>query len=284
LKAPSFISTGKNTLNILVVSLVISLLFTSSKTYSQSKTVAWKFINKISLVAKIIEADKLGNLYLVSSSNQVNKYNSSGDFLTTTNFSYRGSIDAIDATNPLEILVFYKELNTILFLDNNLAYRGELNLSKYGIMQVSAISRSYDNEIWIFDLGDLQLKKISRDGKISMLSGNIKQFSSKREFLPRNLFADDQRVYLKDTSEKILVFDVFCRFIKTITLQQSSNIRILNVNIIYNKDSAIFIFNPKSLEKNSIIMPVELPITDFIFNGKTAFFLKNDWVEIFELN
>ena len=92
----------------------------------------------------------------MSPTNQLYKYNYSGKVLATLNYNYNGNISSIDVSNPMEIYVFYKEINRVLLLDNNLAYRGELDLTKLNITQAAAIARSFDNGIWVFDLGDLQ--------------------------------------------------------------------------------------------------------------------------------
>jgi hypothetical protein len=162
--------------------LVFTLMFTSNIN-AQTTLDSTNLVNEFIVNAKFIQADELGNLYIVSPSNQLYKYNTLGKVLATLNYNYNGNISSIDASNPMEIYVFYKEINRVLFLDNNLAYRGELDLTKQNITQASAIARSYDNGIWVFDMGDLQLKKMSKDGNITQSSGNIRQII-KTDFVP----------------------------------------------------------------------------------------------------
>jgi hypothetical protein len=136
---------------------------TASSEHSDQQPVpydtAFTFIKAIPIEAKDIQTDRLGNIYAISKTNQLYKYSPDGKLLSTLNYKYLGNISFVDATNPLEIYVFYKELNLVVFLDNNLAYRGEIRLTDFNIGQAAAIARSFDNGIWIFDLADMQLKK-----------------------------------------------------------------------------------------------------------------------------
>ena len=65
----------------------------------------------------------------------------------------------IDAGNPLEIYVFYKDQNKLVYFDNMLNYRGETDLYKtLGVNNIQAVCRSYDNGFWFFDPDNFKLK------------------------------------------------------------------------------------------------------------------------------
>ena len=63
--------------------------------------------------------DNLQNIYLISAAtNQVKKLNSNGDSVAVFNNTLRyGKIYSADVTNPLKILLFYKDFSTILIVD-----------------------------------------------------------------------------------------------------------------------------------------------------------------------
>ena len=161
--------------------------------------------------------------------------------MATLNYNYNGNISSIDATNPMEIYVFYKELNRVIFLDNNLAYRGEIDLSKNNITQASAIARSYDNGIWVFDNGDLQLKKLDKEGKVFQSSANIKQFTNV-DFNPKYIIENTQNVIISDDSI-CLVFDVFASFVKTYYFKNLKSIQFTNHFIYETQDSLVNILD-----------------------------------------
>jgi hypothetical protein len=209
-----------------VKTIVVFTLMLASNINAQTTLDSTHLITEFSVNAKFVQADELGNLYIVSPSNQLYKYNTSGKVLATLNYNYNGNISSIDASNPMEIYVFYKELNRVLFLDNNLAYRGELDLTKQNITQAAAIARSYDNGIWVFDMGDLQLKKMSKDGTVAQLSGNIKQII-KSNFVPTTILENTKQVAI--TSDSIcLFFDVFASYIRTKKVSANAGLQLGN--------------------------------------------------------
>ena len=105
--------------------------------------------------------DNLGNIYLVKQGNQIKKLNAKGDSLAVYNDVKRyGNIYSIDATNPLKVLVYFKDFSTIIILDRLLAVRNVIDLRKQNILQVNAIASSYDNNIWLYDELDSKSKTI----------------------------------------------------------------------------------------------------------------------------
>ncbi|MFY7734733.1 MAG: hypothetical protein ACOVSR_14710 [Bacteroidia bacterium] len=216
--------------------VVFTLIFTSNIN-AQTILDSTQLVNEFVVNAKFIQADELGNLYVVSPSNQLYKYNTSGKVLATLNYNYNGNISSIDASNPMEIYVFYKEINRVLFLDNNLAYRGELDLTKQDITQASAIARSYDNGIWVFDLGDLQLKKMSKDGTVTQTSGNIRQII-KTDFVPTTLLENTKQVMIANDSTALL-FDVFASYVKTYKFSKTASFQLNSNYILQTSDNQI---------------------------------------------
>jgi hypothetical protein len=215
---------------------VLTLIFISNIN-AQTILDSTQLVNEFVVNAKYIQADELGNLYVVSPSNQLYKYNTSGKVLATLNYNYNGNISSIDASNPMEIYVFYKEINRVLFLDNNLAYRGELDLTKQNITQASAIARSYDNGIWVFDLGDLQLKKMSKDGTVTQTSGNIRQII-KTDFVPTTLLENTKQVMIANDSTALL-FDVFASYVKTYKFSKTASFQLNSNYILQTSDNQI---------------------------------------------
>src|SRR6187431_144725 len=112
--------------------------------------------------------DNLENIYLVNNnSNQLKKLNSNGDSAGVfNNVRKYGKLYSIDATNPLKILLYYKNFSTVVVLDRFLNVRNTINLGKKNIFKVKAIASSYDNNIWLFDEGDSRLKKIDDNGDV----------------------------------------------------------------------------------------------------------------------
>jgi hypothetical protein len=77
--------------------------------------------------------DNLGNIYLLTADNQLKKLSSAGDSLAVFNaVSQYGSVSSIDVTNPLKILVYYRDFTTIIELDRYLNIINTIDLRTLG--------------------------------------------------------------------------------------------------------------------------------------------------------
>jgi hypothetical protein len=244
--------------------LALYFIIFSSYCCAQSILDSSKLVSEFKVNAKFVQADDMGNLYIVSPTNQLYKYNYFGKILATLNYNYNGNISSLDVSNPMEIYVFYKELNRVLLLDNNLAYRGELDLTKLNITQASTIARSFDNGIWVFDLGDLQLKKLTKDGIQSQSSGNLKQFTQ-TDFTPTILSDNTNQIMLCNDS-LCLLFDVFAAYFKTLKFKNSQHFQ-LGSNQIFETNQSLI---------NSIDLKIGMRNTIYTFTN----FQKPNWTYV----
>ena len=119
--------------------------------------------------------DNLGNVFLVSKTNQLKKLDEHLEPVTVFNDTRRyGNIYSLDVTNPLKILVYYKDFTTLLVLDRFLNVRNTIDLRKYDILQAKAVAQSYDNNYWVFDELDNAIKKIDDNGNVLFKSSDFR--------------------------------------------------------------------------------------------------------------
>jgi hypothetical protein len=241
---------------------------------------AFTLIKTIPIVAKDLQTDRLGNMYVVSNTNQLYKYNAEGKLLSTLNYKYLGNITHVDATNPLEIYVFYRELNTVVFLDNNLAYRGEMKLTNFGIGQAATIARSFDNGLWVFDLADLQLKKMDKDGANPQASGNVRQYVTANSAVTY-LYDNDDRVFVNDSANGILVFDVFATYLKTIPVKGRTEIKVILDELFYKQDSTLKKYQLKTFKTITYPLPQATAIKEISIEKNRLYLLKNEEISIY---
>ena len=258
------------------------ILFSVAFSFSsfQPLTSNFQLIKSISIDAKDIQTDRLGNLYIITKTNQLYKYDSRGNLLGTLNYKYLGNINFIDASNPFELYVFYKELNEVLFLDNNLSYRGEMLLNDYGISQSSAIARSYDNGIWVFDNGDLQLKRMNKNGEVLQMSGNVKQFLNST-LQPNFIYDNNDKVFVNDSTIGILVFSVFANYVKTIPIKNCHTFKVIEDDLFYNISGKLMKYNLKTFSQSEFQLPDTTYIKQISIEKDRLFLLKQNSVDIY---
>jgi hypothetical protein len=151
--------------------------------------------------------DNLGNIYVINNDNQLKKLSPRGDSLAVFNDVRRyGKIGSIDVTNPLKILVYYRDFTTIIELDRFLNIINTIDLRAQNILQAKAVGLAYDNNVWIFDELDARLKKIGDDGTLQDQTTDFRQlFDSVPD--PASVLDRDGLVYLYDSTKGVYIFD-----------------------------------------------------------------------------
>ena len=156
-----------------------------------------------------MNVDILDNIYLITTGNQLKKLNSKGDSVAIFNDVKKyGNPSYIDVSNPLKILVYYKNFSTVVILDRLLVFRNSINLRKQNIFSVQAVATSYDNNIWLFDEQDFRIKKIDEEGKIIQESTDMRLLIDTVPS-PSQIIDHDNKVYLYDEKRGFYIFDYY---------------------------------------------------------------------------
>jgi hypothetical protein len=196
--------------------------------------------------------DKLDNLYIISSTGQVKKFGAWGDSVGVFNgVRAYGKLSAIDVSNPLKPLLFYKDFSNVVVLDRFLANRASLNLRQYNILQPTAIGLSYDNNIWVFDQFDYKLKKVDEAGNLLLQTDDFRQLFG-QSFAPQKIINDNGFVYLADSANGIFVFDNYGTYKRKVLLKNWSTIDVWNGMIVRLSQNAVWVYNPTNFTERTI--------------------------------
>lgn len=229
--------------------------------------------------------DNLGNIYLVNDNNQVKKLNEKGDSLGIYNDIKRyGTISSIDATNPLKLIVFYKDFSTIAVLDRFLNYRNRIDLRSQNMPQIKLVTNSYDNNYWLFDELENKIKKIDDNGTVLLESADLRQ-ALETVPSPIAMFDKDGQLYLYDSSMGLLVFDYYGARKNTLQLLQMQDIQVIDKNTITGRDSShILLYKPSIFQLQSYsIFPNQDLYKKINFSGDKIYCLtKKGTLEIYQ--
>lgn len=180
--------------------------------------------------------DNLGNMYLLYQDGQLKKLRPNGDSLAVFNNVRRfGKLYSVDVSNPLKVLLHFRDFNTVVILDRLLNQRATLDLRKSNLLQVKAVGQSYDNNIWVFDELDPRLKKIGDDGRIIDQSNDFRQMFDSTPS-PSVIIDQDKLVYLYDSDKGIYIFDYYGGFKNRIPLTGWSDFSVIN-NLLFGRDA-----------------------------------------------
>lgn len=208
-----------------------------------------------------LATDNLGNGY-VYDLNTIIKYNPNGDSIGTYSNNRLGNITSVDVSNPYKILVFYADYSIIVFLDNFLtAMESPIALDRLGYDAVTLACSSQENGLWLFDRLQQKLIKLGKDLSVTNKSINLSQWVGS-QVNPKSLIEQNSIVAIHLSDKSVIIFDQFATFDKVLSIKTSSDLQIINQNIIYQTKDTLFQYSPKQPEAS----PMTLPIA----NSKTA--------------
>lgn len=202
-------------------------------------------------------ADALGNVYILNlSQTEILKYTAKGQFINRYSNLSLGKIESVDVSNPLRILLFYRQRQAIVFLDNQLSQNGQpVFLEKLGIMNASmASSSSLSNGFWIFNEPDMELYRFNSENTLQIKSGNLRWFLGD-DFHPHRMAEHNSRLYISDSISGIYVFDQFGTYKKTLPLKTASLFFANEENLWFTRNGILYKYNLKKNEIYSDTLP-----------------------------
>lgn len=188
---------------------------------------------------KDFAVDELGYFYLISNVNELVRY--TPDLVEQYAYSNErlGSVTSIDANNPLKLLLFYENYQTIIMLDNLLGEIGRYNLFDLGFNDITAVGISNDNNVWLYDPIDYKLKKIDNSGRL--LAESITMYNEGLEYIrPEFLVEKGNKVFVYDEDHGFFLFDNLGQYLHAIPMKGIDAHQVVNENmIVFLKDGVI---------------------------------------------
>ena len=266
--------------------LVISLFFFLIAGFARAQTdTSFRWMMSVQGDIVAFTVDNLDNIYMLSSTNQVKKVNANGDSVAVFNDVKKfGQATLIDVSNPLKVLLYYRDFATIVVLDRFLAVRNTIDLRKHNILQVRAIAQSYDNKIWVYDEVENKLKKIDEDGTLLQESNDFRQLFDPAP-LPQRIFDEDQYVYLYDSSLAVYAFDYYGALKNKIQITRWQNFKVSGKYIFGSDNGNLYRYNIKTFRMEDWKLPRQLLHSiSFNFSSTRLYALRKDRIDIFDFH
>lgn len=206
---------------------------------------------KLEVRPEIYTTDKLGNSY-VYGNNQLKKYSSNGILTAQYNRLDLGNVYSIDASDPLQILLFYKDYNQIIFLDSKLNQIGKaLLLDEINLSEVSTVCKSKQLAVWIYDKYVHKLLHYSMYQKTVDITINLDKYPQhigEISFLLEN----GDALYLNQQNKAIWVFDQFGNSVHQLDIQTNIGFQVLSDKLVYHDKKQVFMYSLKSQKADTL--------------------------------
>lgn len=199
--------------------------------------------------------DNLGNIYTVKEDELI-KYLPNGKFFARYSNLRLGNISAVDATNPLKLVLYYRDFQQIIFLDNQLSVNSEVvSLENLGFEQTELVCASANNSFWIYNKQNSELNRFNENSKKITSTGNLKQILQ-ADLAPNFMMEHNGYLYLNSPETGVYVFDIFGAFSRLISLKHLRHFQVSENILYYQKDSTFCSYNYTLFEEACKRAPV----------------------------
>lgn len=227
-----------------------------------------------------LETTKIDCDFFLGFDNQQNSYSIKNNVLTkktsAKSFQYTnlslGKITKVDFQNPLEIVVFYKNFNTVVLLDNQL---NEIKKIDYNLkstpLNIEAVALSSQNQIWIYD---------SITSKIGLHNTNndvIKWISTMLENPISYYESDYTHFYWTDNYLNLYRISIYGAIEKLGILPKFESIQLTkNHNNIYQIENQLYYYDLTSKSSSKIAIDEKIISKFFFRDGILSIFTQNE--------
>lgn len=262
--------------------LLFFILTVSSFVKAQDSTIRFVPVKIVFDSFDFFTTDNFGNIYAVKK-DRITKYSSTGDSLYSQSYKWMGEITSVDATNSLRILVFSRDLNRMMILDNTLSVQGEvIKLEDLGMQFTSLISQSPNNSnLWVYNMEEFRLLRLNKDFTVANNSGNLTQvlgISLNPDFMAEG----NNHLFLNDPEIGILVFDMFGGYVKTVPIKGLHSFQIVGNSIFYILENKLMAYDLSGFAESSFDLPSE-NILNFRIEKDRMYFLESIGISIFTI-
>ena len=214
--------------------------------------------------------DQYNNLYLANI-DLINKIDPSGEKMFEQSLKKYGQIAKIDARNPMKILIFSEQQQSIFYLDNTLTKQNnDIDLSDFNLNYVTQVSASNQiDKIWTFDQDNSKITLITQRQAQSIQIENISGIMDVKNI--SQFYEQNDRLFVIDNQKGIYIFDLYGTFIQYLPEENFICAEVNQEYLYLLRNDSLDILNLKTYKKKKIQLPVQ-NIQRFTVNQQTLFF------------
>ncbi len=222
---------------------------------------------------RFIGIDNYKNTYFLKD-RVLHKQGEDGNFIY--NALQLGRISSVDIINPLKVVVFFQDTNTVVFLDNKLSEIERIsfnNLSQF--LNVSTATTSGSNSLWIFNVDTQQLEIYNYKLKLQTVVSQP---------FPGKLLsqASNFNYCFTLTEKKLRAFNVYGSLLNEVNSDGYDKIVQQNENVLAIKDNSIY-YIPDFVKRTDEVLgeTIKLELPEITIKDLQ---LSNDFLYIYDGN
>ncbi len=268
--------------------LFLRLLFGLVATIAQAQTDkadadSCRLLYNIPRQAVFATADHLSNIYLIAADNSIEKYDSTGLRVARFTNNRLGQAASLDVTNPLKILVWFADFQTVVTLDRTLNEMGQLNLVEAGLPAVRCVALAQDGNFWVYDDAGFRLLKISASGTILLESQPMNMVFPER--MAATCIRDNgEMVFISDPEQGISAFDQYGYLLRTYPDLQTNRFEVLQNWLVFPDNDFLRFEHLNRFQALKIVLPASARLAEArVWAGGGHVFVQNgDNLEVYQ--
>jgi len=182
-----------------------------------------------------------------------------------------GNIYSISIYNPLEIVVFYKDFNTVVILDNTL---NEIQKLEFLNKNITLVAKAGKNELWLYNADEQQLELYNYQTKT--ITGKTQPYSILN---PKKIKGNANYAWIQTDLNKLDVYNNYGSLVDSYNLK-FNNFSLITDKIVLFNNAKSFYFSNNKLLSPLLKIPFKiqsLSVTNnkiYLFNNKQIFIYK----------
>lgn len=211
------------------------------------------------------QMDQLGHFYRVDNYSTLVKFDLGGRELFDFSRRDLGKITSVDVSDPYKTLVFYRDQQQLVVLDNTLYVLAMMDLSQLEGKYIQQAATSEDGHYWLFDLYGQVLLKI--DSNLHIIEESFPLYQEGiDDYKPENLSVQNGSLLVGDPYKGILLFDHFGTYKKHIPIYNFSFAILIDQFIYYVKGKDLIRYDLDLFDEQVLFDLSQQPGRNFHFD------------------
>lgn len=211
--------------------------------------------------ADFVEVDQQQNIYLIAGS-ELKKYSQEGEQLYVFSDKISGTISVVDVSNPLRILVFFKESNRIVFLNQQLSPIGEI-CDLYNVLdrEFDKVGLSSIAGFWAYERNQHAIVHVNNMWETGIETQNLTGWTAGSDIL--FVREHNQQLFVA-LAQKILVFDVYGSYLTTIHFKGVNFMVMVGGSLTYLSHKGYCEFNIQTRTERTVKLYGDIDVKNVI--------------------